>query len=51
MQTNIGLQAFWKSLQHGVHIDTIGVGPRMLEILFQTLPQWIWNLKFWGDTM
>lgn len=27
-----------------VHVDAIGVGPRVLEILLQPLPQWVGNL-------
>lgn len=39
MQTNIGLQALWKSFQHRVHVYAVGVGPGVLEILLQSLAQ------------
>ena len=31
-------------LENHVHINTIGVGPGMLEIFFQSLLQWIGDL-------
>lgn len=27
-----------------VHVDTIGVGPGVLEVFLQPLPQWVGNL-------
>lgn len=39
MQTDVGLQTLGESLEHGVHVDAVRVGPRMLEILLQSLPQ------------
>jgi hypothetical protein len=44
MKTNISLQTFWESFQHRVHVNAVGVCPGMLEILFQSLTQWVWNL-------
>lgn len=29
---------------YGVHVDPIGVGPFVLEVLLQSLPQRVWNL-------
>lgn len=29
---------------HHVHVDAIGVVPGMLKILFQPLPEWVWDL-------
>lgn len=29
---------------YGVHVDPVGVGPFVLEVLLQSLPQRVWNL-------
>lgn len=29
---------------HSVHVDAIGVGPGMLEVLLQPLPEWVGDL-------
>ena len=39
VQANVGLQTFRKALQYGVHVDSVGVRPGVLEVLLQTLPQ------------
>ena len=33
------------NFENHIHINPIGVGPCMLEILFQALFQWIWDLE------
>lgn len=44
MQTDVRLQALGKALEHRVHVDAVRVGPRVLEVLLQPLPQRIWDL-------
>lgn len=44
MQANIRLKTLWKSFENGIHVDAVGVGPRMLKIFFQALSQRIRNL-------
>lgn len=33
-----------QSLSYHVHVDAVGVCPGVLEVLFQPLPQWVWDL-------
>jgi hypothetical protein len=44
MKTNIGLKALGEPFQNTVHVDPVRVCPRMLEVFFQSLAQWIWDL-------
>lgn len=44
-------QYFYQSVREAVilfiyrvHVDAVGVGPGVLEVLLQPLPQWVWNL-------
>lgn len=39
MQADVRLQALGEPLQHGIHVDAVGVGPGVLEVLLQPLPQ------------
>lgn len=45
METDVSLQTIRKPFQNQIHVDSVGVGPCVLEVLFESLTQWIRNLK------
>ena len=44
VDADVGLQTVGEALEDHVHVDAVGVGPGVLEVLLQALFQRVWYL-------
>lgn len=44
MEADICLETLRKAFQYSIHVDAVGVGPGVLEVLLQPLPERVRNL-------